>query len=367
MTLTTGLELELWVVDEDGQLADGRDVADAHDRIEPEFVAPLIEVRTKPEETERGLRRDLGEVLVTAIRAAAASGQRLVPLATALTASEEPAQSERGELFETVYGDGVRAAKNCAGTHVHFERDETCRQLNALTALDPALALVSSAPYYRGERVQNSARANAYRRLCGSRFTEFCDLWPYVDSVDEWEARVDRAFELFVSLAVERGVSRDRVEAAFAPEDAVLNPVRLRESQPTVEWRAPDAALPSKVIALAMDVRRVVEQTTSKPVAVGEPGLSDDHIGVPEFETVRGLSRAAIAFGLSPEPVRNYLERFEFDPSAYRPLAPRVAGADTLDDERARELRLRQAGRLEADVASLQGLEPGAASLLEQA
>ena len=367
MTRTTGIELELWVVDENGYLCDGRQLADAHERIEPEFVGPLLEVQTEPQTAERALRRDLEDVLGTAIRAARADEKRLVPLGTPLTEVDHPASSERGQLFEEIYGDGVRAAKNCAGTHLHFERTEPTRQLNLLTALDPALALVSSSPYYCGERGRRSSRAHAYRRECGTAFTPYCDLWSYVDSVAEWEDRVDRAFEAFASLAADRGVSASRVEAAFTPEDTVLNPVRLRRCQPTVEWRAPDSALPSEVVSLAVDVGGLVAQTEAKPVEVGDPGVSDDHIGVPEFDDLYDLSRVAINFGLSPEPVRDYLERVGFDCSAYDPLSQYVGSGDTISEARAREIRLEQANRLEADVAGLLDFEPSPPSRVEEA
>jgi hypothetical protein len=367
MTLTTGIELELWVVDENGCLCDGRQVADAHERIEPEFVGPLLEVRTEPQTTEAALRQDLQAVLGTAIRAARADGKRLVPLGTPLTEVDDAAPTERGKLFEQIYGDGVRAAKNCAGTHLHFERDETRRQLNLLTALDPALALVSSSPYYCGERGRRSARAHAYRRLCGTAFAPYCDLWSYVDSVAEWEDRVDRAFEGFKTIAAERGVSASQVEREFTPEDAVLNPVRLRRCQPTVEWRAPDSALPSEVVSLATDVRGLVEQTAEKPVAVGDPGLYDDHVGVPEFADLYDLSRVSINFGLAPEPVRDYLGRMGFDCSAYDPLSERLGTRDTVSESRARDLRLEQARRLEADVAGLLDVEPSPPGRVEEA
>lgn len=367
MTLTTGIELELWVVDENGCLCDGRQIADAHERIEPEFVASLLEVQTAPQPSTSALRRDFQDVLGTAIRAARASSQRLVPLGTPLTECSDVACTERGELFERIYGDGVRAAKNCAGTHLHFERAETCRQLNLLTALDPALALVSSAPYYCGERGRRSARAHAYRRECGTAFAPFCDLWSYADSVREWEDRVDRAFEAFASLAADRGVDSATVEEWFVPENAVLNPVRLRRRQPTVEWRAPDAALPSEVLSLAADVGQLVEQTTEKPVTVGEPGVHDDHVGVPEFDDLYDLSRVAINFGLAPEPVRDYLERMGFDCSTYRPLSDRIGSTDALSEARARELRLEQARRLEADVAGLLDVEPSPSGRAEEA
>jgi len=367
MTRTTGIELELWVVDEDGCLCDGRQLADAHERIEPEFVGPLLEVWTDPQPDEAALRRDLEDVLGTAVRAAKADGKRLVPLGTPLTEVDAPAVGERGELFERIYGDGVRAAKNCAGTHVHFERAQTCRQLNLLTALDPALALLSSSPYYCGERTRRSARAHAYRRDCGTAFAPYCDLWSYVDTVPEWEARVDRAFESFRSVAAERGVDPDRVERAFTAEDAVLNPVRLRRCQPTVEWRAPDAALPSEVVSLATDIADLVEQTAEKPLEVGDPGVCDDYIGIPEFDDLYDLSRVAIAFGLAPDPVPDYLERMGVGTSAYDPLAERLGSAATLDESRAKAVRLQQARRLEADVAGLLDVEPSPSGRVEGA
>lgn len=353
-----GVELEIWVVDERGRLTDGRDVADAHDRIEPEFVTSMLEAKTAPQESIAALARDLRETLRAAFDAAHAVDKRIVPLGTPLTRSDGETHTERGELFETIYGDGVRCAKNCAGAHVHFQRHETARQLNVLTALDPALALVSTSPYYCGSGVQSSARAHAYRRKCGRDFQQFCDLWPYADSVAEWEERVEERFAAFKSLAATRGVASSTVTEQFTPEDTVLNPVRLRDCQPTVEWRAPDAALPSEILQLAADLRAVVDQTADKPVVVGTPGVHDDRIGIPDFETLTGLSKAAINFGLEPSPVRSYLERFGIDCSTYRPLSPRIADGSTVSESAARRLRLEQADRFEVDVDGLLDHDP---------
>lgn len=353
MTVTTGMELELWVVDQHGYLCDGRHVADAHERIEPEFVESMLEVKTEPRETETGLRRDLEETLRTAIRVANSRDQHLVPLGTPLTESTAAAYTERGRLFERIYGDGVRSAKNCAGTHVHFERTETVDQLNLLTALDPALALVSSSPYYCGVGGRSSCRAHAYRHECGEEFRQFCGLWEYADSVEGWEDRVDEAFEAFKTLAEDRGVPAATVEEHFTPDDTVLNPVRLRDCQPTVEWRAPDAALPSEVLSLAADVGRLVEQLETKPLEFGAAGVYDDRICVPDYEELAGLSKVAINFGLGPSPVSRYLRHMEFDCSTYQPLSPQIAGPDTLSESEARRMRLDQARRFEADVATL--------------
>ncbi len=354
--MNTGIEVEFWVVDERGRLCDGRDIADAHERIDPEFVGPMVEVRTDPHESGAALRRDLQATLRAAIRAADRAGKRLVPLGTPLTRAAPPATTERGRLFETVYGDGIESAKNCAGTHVHVQQGDVRRQLTLLTALDPALALLSSSPYYLGRRELHCSRADAYRRGCGPDFEAFCGLWPYPKSVSEWEGRVEAAFERFVDLAVERGVPEADVREQFVPEDAVLNPVRLRQCQPTVEWRAPDAALPSQVVRLATDVARLVEETGWKHVEVGEladVGVHADRIVVPEFPDVCDLSDEAVRWGLGSERVRDYLASFGFDPSAYWPISEQLRGPGTLRESEARKIRLEYADRLRADVAGL--------------
>lgn len=357
-TLTTGVELELWVVDETGRLCDGTEIARAHRRIEPEFIDPLIEVKTGPNSSERALRRDLQSTLRTAISAAGAAGKRLVPLGTPLTASDAAANCERGRAFEAIYGDGVRSAKNCAGTHIHFEQGDIVDQLNLLTALDPALALVSSSPYYAGTSGANSARALAYRTKCGDEFRCFTELWDYADSVAEWRDRVDERYSRFKRLAADRGVSPATVEELFTPEDTVLNPVRLRECQPTVEWRAPDATLPSQIVRLATDMEELVSHTQSASVEYGPTEVRESRIRLPEFETLSALSREAIESGVNSPRVRSYLRNVGFNPAAYESLSASLRGPRRLSDSEARTLRLRQAGRLQADVQRLTADEP---------
>jgi hypothetical protein len=184
-------------------------------------------------------------------------------------------------------------------------------------------------------------------------FRQFCDLWPYVSSVDDWRTRVQSVYERFEELAVERGVPPETVAACFDPEDTVLNPVRLRESQPTVEWRAPDAALPSEIIDLAVDVGKLVAQTEDKPLAYGSPGLRRDRLGLPEFTTLRELSTKAISSGLDSTPVEMYLRKMGFDPSSYDPIAPELDGETTIDEPAARSIRLDQAKRLQADLSAV--------------
>jgi hypothetical protein len=351
--IKTGVELELWVVDSDGSLADGQDIVPAHERIEPEFIDPLVEVQTKPHENEFALRRDLQSTLLAGVRAADRENKRLVPLGTPLTAAEADANCKRGRLFEAIYGEGIQSAKNCAGTHIHFEQASVVDQLNLLTAVDPALALVSSSPYYCGQNGGDSSRAHAYRRECGQEFRKFCDLWPYADSRQQWENRIDRVYEQFQTLAVERGIGPETVAAFFEPDDTVLNPVRLRTNQPTVEWRAPDAALPNEVIDLAVDVGALIAKIETRTVEYGEPGLQADRIGLPEFSTLRELGQQAIGSGLESTAVRRYLRKMGFDPSKYQPFAPEIDGPESIGESAARELRLEQADRLENDLTMI--------------
>lgn len=370
--MNLGIEMEFWVVDESGRLSDGQYLADRHERVEPEFVAPLIEVKTSPHEREGALRRELRQTLRAATSAAESEGHRLVPLGTPLTEASPDATTGRGEAFEAIYGDEIVSAKNCAGTHVHFERDNV-DALNLLTALDPALALVSSSPYYCGRRRQHCSRAQAYRQRdgglasaaseasegersgsSGGQFADFCDLWSYVDDVEEWRAAVESAYGRFGRLAAERGVSQGVVADHFTPEDTVLSPVRLRDELPTVEWRAPDACLPSQAVRLAFDVGRLVRQTDEKSVVVGDhPGVGPDEIRVPPFEDLCELVTLAIERGPDAPRVRAYLRRMGLDPSAYSPLADQVAGPPIVAESRARDVRLAAADWLDADVATL--------------
>ncbi len=363
--------MEFWVVDESGRLSDGQYLADRHERIEPEFIAPLIEVKTSPHEREDELRRELRRTLRTAMSAAESEGHRLVPLGTPLTEVRPDATTGRGEAFEAIYGEEIVSAKNCAGTHVHFERrdaqssstkpgpgDERSGSagvdvLNLLTAMDPALALVSSSPYYCGQRRQHCSRAQAYRQRDGGEFTDFCELWSYVDDVEEWRETLESAYGQFARMAAERGVSQGVVADHFSPEDTVLSPVRLRDEMPTVEWRAPDTCLPSQAVRLAFDVGRVVRQTDEKPVSVGDPGIRSNEIRVPPFEDLCELVTQAIERGPDAPRVRTYLRRMGLDPSAYSPLADQIAGPPGITESRARDLRLAAADWLRADVATL--------------
>lgn len=287
------------------------------------------------------------------LEVAADHDRALVPLGTPLTEHDLPIITERGHLLERIYGEDLRYAKNCAGTHVHFDKGNVTRQLNLLTALDPALALVNSSPYYGGERIASSARASVYRLGAHSQFSRYRDLWVYVDDVEEWNARLRTEYKVLEAIAHERGIADEAFTAYFHPENAVLTPVRLRERSPTVEWRAPDTALPSQTIQLVEDVTALLRQTNEKAVVIGEPGVWDDRIEIPRFADLRRLSTAAIADGLASEAVRSYLTTMRFDLSQYQPITDTLQAGDTIDLEQTRAIRLEYSNRLEADVDQL--------------
>lgn len=194
---------------------------------------------------------------------------------------------------------------------------------------------MSSSPNYCGRRGAASSWALAYRTGCAPALRRFCDLLDYPESLRELEDRIADSFETFQLLAAARGVDPDRVEAAFSPEVTLLKPVRLRYREPTVEWRAPDRGLPSQVLRLAADVRALVECLETGSLEVGSPGVDAYTVRAPRFLTLRTLSDHAMAEGLAAEPVRRYLQRLGFEPSAYQPVAQQLYGPTELSPERA--------------------------------
>ncbi|MFC4551819.1 MULTISPECIES: glutamate-cysteine ligase family protein [Halorussus] len=346
-----GLEVEYWVVDETGALCAAAELVDAHERVVQEFVAPLLEVQTPPAERTSAIESSLRETLGAVLDVAEENGKHLVPLGTPLAAETVPIVTERGRVLERIFGERLEPAKNCAGTHVHFDRGDVVRQLNLLTALDPAL--VSSSPYYRGRRVANDARTHVYRNRADYELDHHRDLWEYATSVADWEARVRARYEEFRTVATGQGVSVETFEEHFRPDDAVLTPVRLRAQSPTVEWRSPDSALPSQVLRLLDDVARLVRRVERTPVEIGDPAVTSEHVRVPEFGDLQRIVNEAIARGVDSPRVAEYLETMTFDLGRYRPISRDIDGLDEIGDDDARELRLRYAEKLRTDVAGL--------------
>jgi gamma-glutamyl:cysteine ligase YbdK (ATP-grasp superfamily) len=352
--MRTSVEMEFWVIDREGALCGSDGLADISPQVEEEFVEPLLEVKTTPCDSVDELRRELAGWLEETLRAANEREKGLVPLGTPIHGgSIDPLPSERTRIQRRVLGEDFEYVKHCAGTHVHFEKRSIVDQLNVLTALDPALALVSSSPYYEGRRVAAGARPYVYRKEGYARFPKHGRLWEYVGSVSEWDAHLERRYVEFERAALDAGVSRAEFEASFTPDDAVWTPVRLRKEFPTVEWRSPDTALPSQVLRLAEELYGIVARA-NEGVAIGGPGLvSDDGVTLPAFDTVREHTDDAIREGLESERVRSYLDRMGFDVDAYDPLTHRIDRGPSVSRDVARELRLEYAEALERDVSRL--------------
>ena len=350
------IEVEYWVVDRNGALTAPGELTEVSEYVEEEFVRPLFELKTPPCETYADLRSTFVDQLDEVLTRADELDRMLVPLGTPINGeSIERLASERARIQELVVGDNFDYAKHCAGTHLHFEQRNVTDQLNVLAALDPALALLNSSPYFQGERVANGARAYLYRKKCYEYFPQHGQLWDYVHTVAEWERRLDQRFAEFKEAAVDAGVDEDSVDAHFSPDDVVWTPVRLRDAMPTVEWRSPDAALPSQILRLAEEVDTVMEQLHHANVRVeGRTGeLTGSEIVLPESETVGTYAEQAIRDGLESPDVAAYLERMGFDVIGYDPITRKIDGRDFVGPDEARDLRLEYAKLLRRDVNDL--------------
>ena len=360
-SLRRSIEVEYWVIDADGRLVEPGDLVNASPGVEREFVEPLLEIKTTPCETTRALRRELFERVGAVLREAERSGKHLVPLATPIREGViRDLPSERTRIQDRILGDDFEYVRHCAGTHVHVEQSpgDEIDQLNTLIALDPALALVNSSPYFQGRRLAVGARSKLYRWLAYDDLSHQGRLWRYLNERGQWTRRLERRYEEFERAAREAGVDRRAVQANFDPESAVWTPVQLRDTFGTVEWRSPDTALPSQVVRLAEDVAAVATSAATADVRIdGDAGrVTDEEIVLPTFDTVIEHVNAAIREGLESQSVRSYLERMGFDIAAYEPLAHEIDGEGPITPEQARIRRLEQADRLERDVRQTQSL-----------
>lgn len=254
------IEVEYWVIDRNGVLTTPGALTAGSEYVEKEFVYPLFELKTPPCETYVDLRSTFIDGLDETLSRADELDKMLVPLGTPINSTSiRRWPSERSRIQQHVIGDNFAYAKYCAGTHLHFEKRNVTDQLNVLTSLDPALALLNSSSYFQDERIANGARSYIYRKKCYECFPKHGQLWEYVDTVGQWERRLKRRFGEFKEAAIEAGVDEESVDAHFSPDDIVWTPVRLRNTMPTVEWRSPDATLPSQILRLAEEVDTVME------------------------------------------------------------------------------------------------------------
>lgn len=350
------IEVEYWVIDRDGALTHPGELVDVSQFTEAEFVDCLFELKTPPCETIDELRTTFVDQLNEVLHRAAELDKSLVPLGTPINCETIEMQTDdRGEIQKRVVGTNFDYAKHCAGTHVHFEKRNVTDQLNTLIALDPALALCNSSGYFQGDRIASSARACIYRKKCYEHFPKHGQLWQYVDNVGQWNRRLERRLEEFKDVAAAKGIAEAEIDAHFSADDAVWTPVRLRDEMPTVEWRSPDATLPSHLLRLVEEVNTILEQLHHTNVRIeGDTAKrTPDAIVLPEFESLRDYVEAAMIDGLDSQPVADYLERMGFHVEEYDPLTNRFETSDHVSPEEARQLRLQYAEYLEQDVERL--------------
>jgi hypothetical protein len=184
-------------------------------------------------------------------------------------------------------------------------------------------------------------------------------LWRYIDDLDEWDRRLERRYDDFVTSAIDAGVDRRDLESAFDPESAVWTPVQIRDRFSTVEWRSPDAALPSQVVRVAEALAETARLVRNADVRIeGSAGrVTRDEVVLPEFDAVIRYVDAAIEDGLTSDSVRSYLDRMGFDVDSYDPLTHQIGGSPSVTPAEARKLRLEYADRLERDVLRERSIE----------
>lgn len=347
------IEVEYWVIDQDGTLTQPGELVNSSEQVEEEFVDCLFELKTPPCETVDELRTTFAEQLSETLSQATALGKQLVPLGTPLNSETiEMLEDDRSKIQKAVLGSDFDYAKYCAGTHVHFEKRNVVDQLNTLIALDPALALCNSSPYFQGEQIASSARAYLYRKKCYEQFPKHGQLWHYAETVAQWERRLDRRFDEFKEQAIERGIGEERIDSHFSSDDVVWTPIRLRDSMPTVEWRSPDATLPSQLLRLVEAVEAVMEQIHHTNVRVeGEHGaVTPEEVILPEFDPLCDYAEKAMLDGLDSRDVTKYLTRMGFGVEEYAPLSREFENQGHISLGEARTLRLQYANRLTEDV-----------------
>lgn len=331
--MKVGLELEYWVIDREGELSSAEEISEELDFAEQEFVEPLLELKTQPHEDLEELEEEIYEKVSETLQIAEENGLGVVPLGTPLNSGDiEKISSRRGQIQEEIVGENLEAAKRVAGTHIHFEKENVKNQLNILTALDPALALLNSSPYYQGGHLGSSSRNEAYRYKCYQDFPKHGQLWSYIDSVDEWEERIDQRFKEFKKAAEKAGISEKEVEEHFSAEDALWTPVRLRYNFPTVEWRAPDTTTPSQAVKLVKEIKPIVKEAARKG--------ADEEIKTVKFAELKDLSRNAIIEGLENEEVSQYLSELGFSTEEYLDTSEKWRREEELTRDEASEIRL---------------------------
>lgn len=351
------LELEYWTVNDTGALAPARPVLDRIDDLDAESADPMLEVVTDPCTDVPELRAEVTDRLREAIDVAREENRRLVPLGTPLNAgSIGTSDGPRTRIQRRVLGECFENATHCAGTHLHVDQIAGAEtdQLNLLTALDPAFALVASSSHYQGDDVARCARSHVYRRGCYGDQPRLGRLWSYAENTEEWNDRITSTFGRFRQRALAEGVDPATFDEHFTPDDSLWTPIRLREEFGTIEWRAPDVTLPGQILQLVTDVRDALDVVVDHGLEIGgQAGVTADTVTVPEFDRLRQYVRTAMDSGLEAPAVEQYLDGMGFDLADYRPISRELEHAAQISPEHAKRLRLRYADRLEREVEAL--------------
>lgn len=351
------LELEYWTVDDTGALAPAQPVLDRIDDLDAESADPMLEVVTDPCDSVAELRREVTTRLEETITVAREENRRLVPLSTPLNAdSISTSESPRTRIQQQILGEDFANATHCAGTHLHVDQIAGAEtdQLNLLTALDPAFALVSSSSHHQGHHVANCARSHIYRQSCYGDHPQLGQLWPYAKDVAEWEDRISTTFDQFRRQAVAEGVDPTTFNEHFTPGDSIWTPIRLREKFGTIEWRAPDITLPGQILQLVTDIQGALDSVVNHGLEIGgQTGITAESVTIPEFEQLSHYVQTAMDAGLESPAVGQYLHRMGFDLTAYRPLSHEFDHMPQISRDYAKQLRLQYANRLEWEVKAL--------------
>lgn len=332
-----GAEFEYWTIDEKGRLCSCEELAGGLEFAEQEFVKPLFEIQTDPHDNVEEIKEQTRHRLQESIEAAESLGLQLVPLGTPLNSGDiEVVDSPRGQIQDRVVGEQMKYARRVAGTHFHFEQMTPVRQLNTLTALDPALALTTSSRFCMGSEIGENARNQVYRYRCYREFPRHGQLWSYAENLEEWRQRREERYREFRQRALDKGVDPGKFDEHFNPSDTIWTPVRLRDSFGTVEWRSPDSTMTSRLMQILDQVKNVMEE---------QPEL-------PGFDRVNEISEKAIQKGLRSEKVRSYLEEFGFETGDF-PRPQQGYSRDSIPRTRARKFRKGAAKKLREDLEQL--------------
>lgn len=348
-----GVELEYWVIDEKGRLENAEKVSKEFEFAHPEFVKPLLEIKTDPQVNLDELREEMFDRVRRCFDKAREKNLRLVPTGTPLNSEriEIIPGSGRVELEKRFFPEHNIKDRSRAGTHVHFEKFDTIKQLNLLTALDPASALLNSSPFHKGEKIASSSRNYFYRYKWKCQFPEHISLWDYADSAEEWESRTQERFNELREAAIENGIESAQFEEHYSADDSVWIPIRLRNNFGTVEWRSGDAAIPSQVFKLVKKISQILESSRDKELGFADETVVDDEkIILPRFDRLEELSKEASLEGLMSDEVSNYLKKLSFNLDQYNPLTENLSDKNNLELEEARELRLKASKILEEDL-----------------